>query len=208
MTTIRSAREDDLPGILKIYNEIILNTTAVYQYEPHTLEMRTEWFDAKMEAGYPVFVAESDGVIGRGEASDPERAIERKEVSGPERAFERKEASGPERAIVGFSTFGPFRAWQAYKYTVENSVYVDATRRGQGIGKLLLAPLIGVAREMDLHAIIAGIDATNSTSVKLHTFFGFEEVAHFRQVGYKFGRWLDLKFFELLLEGPKKPVDG
>jgi L-amino acid N-acyltransferase YncA len=172
MITIRSAGAADLPEILKIYNEIILNTTAVYQYEPHTLEMRAAWFDAKAEAGYPVFVAETDG------------------------------------AIVGFSTIGPFRAWQAYKYTVENSVYVDAARRGQGIGKLLLAPLIRVAKEMDLHAIIAGIDATNSTSIKLHAHYGFEEVAHFRQVGYKFGRWLDLKFMELLLDTPEKPVDG
>jgi L-amino acid N-acyltransferase YncA len=172
MITVRAATSTDLPEILQIYNEIILNTTAIYQYEPHTLEMRTDWFDVKMKAGYPVFVAESDGTI------------------------------------AGFSTFGPFRAWQAYKYTVENSVYVDAARRGQGIGKLLLAPLIRVAKEMDLHAIIAGIDATNGVSIRLHESFGFEEVAHFRQVGYKFGRWLDLKFMELLLEGPARPVDG
>ena len=87
-------------------------------------------------------------------------------------------------------------------------MYVDAARRGQGIGKLLLAPLIRVAKEMDLHAIIAGIDATNGVSIRLHESFGFEEVAHFRQVGYKFGRWLDLKFMELLLDGPQRPVDG
>lgn len=178
MIIVRAATPNDLPEILHIYNEIILNTTAIYQYEPHTLEMRTDWFDAKMRAGHPVFVAESDGPEGAG------------------------------RSIAGFSTFGPFRAWQAYKYTVENSVYVDAAQRGQGIGRLLLAPLIRVAKEMDLHAIIAGIDATNGVSIRLHGSFGFEEVAHFRQVGYKFGRWLDLKFFELLLEGPQRPVDG
>jgi L-amino acid N-acyltransferase YncA len=172
MISIRDATAADLPAILEIYNEIILNTTAVYQYEIHTLDIRKAWFDAKVEAGYPVFVAESGGVI------------------------------------AGFSAIGPFRAWQAYKYTVENSVYVDAARRGQGIGRLLLAPLIRVAKEMDLHAIIAGIDATNGASIKLHESFGFEEVAHFRQVGYKFGRWLDLKFLELLLDGPEKPVDG
>ena len=172
MISIRNATAADLPTILEIYNEIILHTTAIYQYEIHTLEMREAWFEAKQQAGYPVFVAESEGVV------------------------------------AGFSTIGPFRAWQAYKYTVENSVYVDAARRGQGIGKLLLAPLIRMAKEMDLHAIIAGIDATNSTSIRLHESFGFEEVAHFRQVGYKFGRWLDLKFLELLLDGPERPVDG
>ncbi len=127
-------------------------------------------------------------------------------VSGIRRP--RGKGPDPVKAIAGFSTFGPFRAWQAYKYTVENSVYVDAAHRGRGIGKLLLAPLIRVAKERDLHAIIAGIDATNSTSIRLHESFGFEEVAHFRQVGYKFGRWLDLKFFELVLDGPERPVDG
>ncbi len=172
MINIRSAAAADLPGILEIYNEIILHTTAVYQYETHTLDMRREWYDAKLKAGYPVFVAESAG------------------------------------AIAGFSTIGPFRAWQAYKYTVENSVYVDAAQRGKGIGKLLLAPLIRAATAMNMHAIIAGIDATNKASLRLHGSFGFEEVAHFRQVGYKFGNWLDLKFLELLLEGPENPVDG
>jgi L-amino acid N-acyltransferase YncA len=181
MITVRSAREADLPEILSIYNDIILTTTAVYQYETHTAQMRQEWYAAKLQAGYPVFVAESPSGDGGG-AEHP--------------------------AIVGFSTIGPFRAWQAYKYTVENSVYVATDQRGKGIGKLLLAPLIDTARNMDMHAVIAGIDATNAASLHLHASFGFEEVAHFRQVGYKFGRWLDLKFLELLLDTPKSPQEG
>jgi len=113
-----------------------------------------------------------------------------------------------EGRVAGFSSFGPFRAWPAYKYTVENSVYVDAEQRGKGIGKLLIAPLIDAARERDLHAIIASIDASNAASLRLHRSFGFEEVAHFKQVGYKFGKWLDLKFLELVLETPKHPIEG
>lgn len=172
MMTIRSAGENDLPEILDIYNDIILTTTAVYQYTPQTLDMRRAWYDTKRKDGHPVFVAESEG------------------------------------KIVGFSSYGPFRAWAAYKYTVENSVYVVSEQRGKGIGKLLLAPLIQAARENDLHAIIAGIDGSNAASIKLHQSFGFEQVAHFRQVGYKFGRWLDLKFMELLLNTPEHPHDG
>jgi phosphinothricin acetyltransferase len=107
--------------------------------------------------------------------------------------------------VAGFSSLGPFRAWAAYKYTVENSIYVAPDRRGQGIGKLLLPPLIDAARAMDMHAIIAGVDAENAASYRLHRAFGFEEVAHFRQVGYKFGRWLDLKFLELILATPAAP---
>ncbi|MES1160201.1 MAG: N-acetyltransferase family protein [Bacteroidota bacterium] len=172
MTTIRSARESDLPEILEIYNDIILTTTAVYQYVPQTIEMRRAWYDSKLKDGHPVFVAESEG------------------------------------RVVGFSSYGPFRAWAAYKYTVENSVYVAADQRGNGIGKLLMTPLIDTAKKQDLHAIIAGIDASNLGSIKLHQAFGFEEVAHFRQVGYKFGRWLDLKFMQLLLNTPLHPKEG
>jgi phosphinothricin acetyltransferase len=172
MVSIRLARETDIPAISDIYNHIILNTTAVYQYEAQTLDMRKAWYDAKMKDGYPVFVADDEGVV------------------------------------IGFSSYGPFRAWAAYKYTVENSVYVAAGQRGKGIGKLLIQPLIDSAREKGIHAIIAGIDATNDTSVRLHQSFGFKEVAHFKEVGYKFGRWLDLKFLELVMETPLHPVEG
>jgi L-amino acid N-acyltransferase YncA len=172
MITIRPARETDLPDILAIYNHVILNTTAVYQYVPQTLEMRKTWYDGKIKDGYPLFVAEETG------------------------------------RVVGLSTYGPFRAWAAYKYTVENSVYVAADQRGKGIARLLMEPLIEEARRQNYHAIIASIDATNEASLTLHRSFGFQEVAHFREVGYKFGRWLDLKFLELLLATPAEPVEG
>ena len=169
---VRYAIESDLPAILDIYNEIILNTTAVYQYEPHTLQMRKEWFETKKEQGFPVFVAEDN------------------------------------KTVTGFSTIGTFRNWQAYKYSVENSVYVASAYRGKGIGKLLIPPLIDAAIQLEMHTIIAGIDATNEVSIRLHKHFGFEKVAHFKQVGYKFGKWLDLTFLQLILNTPQHPQDG
>lgn len=171
MIQIRTAGDADLAAILEIYNDAILNTTAVYDYEPHTLEMRRQWFRIKEAQGFPVFVAEENG------------------------------------KVVGFSSIGPFRAWAAYKYSVENSIYVAAGQRGKGIGKLLLPPLIKAASALDLHTIIAGIDATNEVSIKLHRSFGFTEVAQFKQVGYKFGCWLDLTFMQLLLKTPEQPVE-
>ena len=171
MIAIRQATEQDLPAILAIYNDAIRTTTAVYDYQPHTLAMQQTWYEAKVAGGWPVFVADDASMV------------------------------------VGFSSLGPFRAWAAYKYTVENSVYVATDRRGHGIGKLLLPPLIDAARRMEMHAIIAGIDAANVASYRLHQSFGFVEVAHFREVGYKFGRWLDLKFLELLLATPHKPQE-
>ncbi|MCS3795801.1 GNAT family N-acetyltransferase [Niastella sp. OAS944] len=172
MINVRIALETDLETILEIYNDAIMNTTAVYDYEPHTLEMRKQWFRIKEAQGYPVFVAEDNG------------------------------------RVVGFSSIGPWRAWAAYKYSVENSIYVAADQRGKGIGKKLLEPLIEAAKQLDLHAIIAGIDATNEVSINLHRHFGFTETGTFKQVGFKFGRWLDLTFMQLLLKTPEQPVDG
>jgi phosphinothricin acetyltransferase len=78
-------------------------------------------------------------------------------------------------------------------------VYVAGTCRGRGIGKRLLAPLIDAARERGLHSMVAGIDAGNEASIRLHEQFGFKEVGHFKEVGWKFNRWLDLKFMQLIL---------
>jgi phosphinothricin acetyltransferase len=101
--------------------------------------------------------------------------------------------------IAGFGSYGHFRAWPCYRFTAEHSVYVHKDHRGLGIGKLLLQELITNAKNAGLHALIAGIDSENEVSLKLHLSFGFTQVAHFKEVGFKFGRWLDLLFLEILL---------
>ena len=101
--------------------------------------------------------------------------------------------------IAGLSSIGPFRAWAAYQFSVENSIYVASEARGKGIAKLLMPPTIEAARQLNMHTMLAGIDASNEASIQLHRHFGFEEVAHFKQVGWKFNRWLDLKFLQLVL---------
>ena len=110
--------------------------------------------------------------------------------------------------LLGFGSYGPFRAWPAYKYTIEHSLYVERSHRGQGIGKLLLAELIATATRHDYHTMIGGIDAHNAASIALHQRLGFEQCAHIRQAGFKFNRWLDLRFYQLLLAAPAHPVDG
>jgi phosphinothricin acetyltransferase len=101
--------------------------------------------------------------------------------------------------VVGWSCLRPFHGRIGYRFTAEDSIYVAADRRGQGIGKLLLAPLIEAGRQRGLHAIIAGIDSEGEASLRLHAAFGFEKVAHLKEVGFKFGRWLDVIYMELLL---------
>jgi phosphinothricin acetyltransferase len=102
--------------------------------------------------------------------------------------------------VVGFGMYSEFRFREAYKYTVEHSVYVNADFHGKGIGKLLLVELIALARKQKLHTMIAVIDAENQGSVEFHEKFGFKTVGIIKESGYKFDRWLDSVFMQLILE--------
>jgi phosphinothricin acetyltransferase len=101
--------------------------------------------------------------------------------------------------VLGFSTFGDFRAWPGYRFTVEHSVHVRAGVRGQGIGQQLLSALFPRASALGKHVMIAGVDAENAASIRFHERLGFERVAHLREVGFKFDRWLDLVFLQRLI---------
>jgi L-amino acid N-acyltransferase len=159
--------------ILAILNEAIVNSTALYDYEPRTMAMMDAWFDVKAKGNYPVIGAiDEDG------------------------------------CLLGFATFGMFRERPAYKYTVEHSVYVNRVCRGRGVGRKLLEALIERAKSQDYHVLIGGIDADNTISIELHKKFGFTFCGEIREAGFKFGRWLHLVFYQLILETPVRPVDG
>jgi L-amino acid N-acyltransferase len=100
---------------------------------------------------------------------------------------------------VAYGSYGIFRAWDAYKFSVEHSIYVHKNFQGQGIGKQLLIALIDKAKKNGYHTMIAGIDAANQKRCGFHKKFGFFEVGRFKEVGYKFDRWLDLVFMQLML---------
>ena len=104
--------------------------------------------------------------------------------------------------VVGWGSLSPYHPRSAYRRTVENSVYVRHDRHRQGIGAALLADLIDRAAALGHHAIIAGIDSEQTPSVAIHRRFGFEHVGHLRQVGFKFGRWLDVIYMQRMLDGP------
>jgi L-amino acid N-acyltransferase len=162
---IRPAGISDLDAMLAIYNDAIINTTAVYDYQPRTSDLQHQWFENKKAQSLPVYVAH-DGAT-----------------------------------VIGFGSFGPFRPWPAYQYTVENSLYVDSAYRRRGAGRALLDSLVNAAQKAGYHAMVAGIDATNEASLALHRKAGFQTIAHFREVGWKFERWLDLVFMERILGG-------
>jgi phosphinothricin acetyltransferase len=162
-----------IPQIRDIFNEAILNSTALYDYHERTLETVTTWFENKQCNAYPVIGAVDAG----GE-------------------------------LLGFGTYGAFRAWPAYKYTVEHSIYVRQGHRGMGIGKALLQAIMTRAGEQGFHNIIGGIDSENMVSIRLHQKAGFILCGRIRHAGFKFNRWLDLEFHQLILPTPAQPVDG
>ncbi|PHV22738.1 GNAT family N-acetyltransferase [Janthinobacterium sp. BJB446] len=109
--------------------------------------------------------------------------------------------------VAGYAAFGDWRPFEGFRHTVEHSVYVRADRRGAGVGKALMVELIARARGLGKHVMVAGIEAGNAGSIALHKQLGFEEVGLMRQVGTKFGAWLDLAFLQLQLDARSDP-DG
>lgn len=168
---IREVTRTDMAQILAIYNDAILNTTAVYDYQAHTLADRLAWYEEKVAARLPLLVWAEDG------------------------------------QVCGYATYGPFRPWQAYKYTIEHSVYVDKRYRRRGIGQSLLRELICRATQQGYATMVAGIDASNAGSIRLHERQGFTYTGTIKKAGYKFGRWLDLAFYQLMLAGPATPTE-
>lgn len=161
--SVRPANEDDLAGILAIYNDAVINTMAIWNETESDIEGRRSWLRERTGRGFPVLIAEENG------------------------------------SIVGYATFGDFRPHEGYRFTVENSVYVRNDLRRRGIAGLLMGPLIAEAGKLGMHAMIAGIEASNLASIRLHERFGFREVARMPEVGRKFGRWLDLVLMQRMI---------
>lgn len=102
--------------------------------------------------------------------------------------------------VVGFGYYSEFRFREAYKFTVEHSVYVMPNEHGKGIGKVVMLNLIDLAKQQKLHTMIAVIDSENKNSITFHKKFGFEIVGNIRESGFKFDRWLHSIILQLLLE--------
>jgi phosphinothricin acetyltransferase len=161
---IRSFEIKDTQSILEIINYNILNSTALYDYKTRDFETQKTILEEKIEKGFPVIVAESDG------------------------------------KIVGFGMYSEFRFREAYKFTVEHSVYVSSDEMGKGIGKKIMTQLIIIAKAQGLHTMIGVIDSENKSSIIFHEQFGFKTVGIIKESGYKFDRWLDSVIMQLLLE--------
>nr|WP_304664726.1 GNAT family N-acetyltransferase [Stutzerimonas zhaodongensis] len=110
-----------------------------------------------------------------------------------------------QQKVAGYASFGPWRPHDGFRHTVENSVYVSPDHRGSGIGRSLMQVLIERARQLEKHVMIAAIESENRASIHMHQQLGFMHAAQMRQVGCKFGRWLDLTMMQLTLNRKPEP---
>jgi len=169
---LKPCSEKQLPEILEIFNDAILNSTALYDYKIRSMETMNAWYADKQMHDYPIIGAFDDDEV-----------------------------------LLGFATYGMFRVRPAYKYTVEHSVYVRSDKRGAGIGTVLLREIIKKAQEQNFHVLVGVIDASNTISMKMHENEGFELTGIMKEVGYKFGTWLDAAFYQLRLKTPDCPTE-
>ena len=169
--TIRLATTDDAEPIMAIYNREVTSSTATFDLVPRSLAEQRAWLAARSGA-FSAIVA-----ILASDAGD--------DVGGG--------------LVVGFASLSPYKERAAYRTTVEDSVYVHRDHTGRGIGRLLLGGLVGIARDSGFHSVIARIEAGGAASLALHTSCGFDLVGVERQVGRKFGRWLDVAVMQIVL---------
>ncbi|CDO68705.1 hypothetical protein BN946_scf184652.g32 [Trametes cinnabarina] len=169
--TIRNATDDDLNAILDIYNDQILNGTATFHTQIQTLEERVQWLTNLRAENYPCIVAE---------VTDDE--------------------SGSKQT-VGWANLWHYNMRQAYDGSAELSLYVHHAFRGKGIGERLLQGLLEETRKQGsrFHTIIALVTTENERTINFWQKQGFMHCGTLREVGYKFGRWLDVAYLQIFV---------
>jgi phosphinothricin acetyltransferase len=172
---IRPSREADMPAVQRIYAHHVIHGFGSFEEEPPNLAELMRRRADYLSRRLPYLVAEVDDRADGG------------------------------RRIVGYAYAGPYRTRSAYRFTVENSIYVDPAHTGGGIGRKLLAELIAQCTALGFRQMIAVIgDSANTSSIKLHEALGFKHAGNLRSVGRKKGRWLDSVMMQLMLgEGDK-----
>jgi L-amino acid N-acyltransferase len=170
--TIRPATSVDLAAIDDIYNHYVETSTSTFQVAPTTPAERRTWFAAH-GPDHPVLMFEDEQL-----------------VSGPWVAGGR---------VIGWASLNPYHPREAYRHTVDLSVYVRNGHRGRGIGRALVRELLDHAKNAGHHVVLAQVAADQAPSLAMHRSLGFREVGTLREVGFKFDRWLDVVLFDRLL---------
>lgn len=190
---MRAATRADLPAVAEINAYYVASSVATFEQTPRTMD---EWYGALAEItarGLPFVVAEDDSAHGTTTDDTTTDDTARDDTAG----------SAP---LLGYGYCTPWRTRPAYRYTVENSVYVAAGQTGRGVGGAILAALLDRCTAAEIRQVIAVIaDSGDPSSVALHRRFGFTEAGRLTGVGFKHGRWVDTVLMQRTLGSPDDP---
>lgn len=176
--TVRPVRADDASAIATIYNTYVLETVATFEIHAIDAQEMGRRIAKLAAAGLPWLVVEDDILAAEG---------------------------GADSALLGYAYAGLFRDRAAYDHTLETSVYVRPDAQGRGVGTALYESLLTAVRELTpaqsphapVHVLMGVLALPNEASVALHERFGMSQVAHLAAVGHKFGRWVDVGYWQL-----------
>ncbi|HSB97695.1 MAG TPA: GNAT family N-acetyltransferase [Spongiibacteraceae bacterium] len=170
---IRPATTSDAEVISQIYNHYILNTVVTFEEVIVTASEMAARIQAVQDHSLPWLVCELDNrTVGKSTAGNN---------------------------IVGYAYAGIWNGRSAYRFSVECTVYLDHAVVKRGLGTALYDALFAMLRSKKLHSVIGGIALPNEASVALHEKFGLTKAAHYKEVGFKFDRWIDVGYWQVLL---------
>ncbi len=179
---VRPATQEDAQAVASIYNHYITNTVVTFEEEAVAATELANRISGVQAAGLPWLVAE----------------LSPEPVPGPPAGLAPELAAEPS-GLVGYAYATGWKSRRAYRYTSEVSVYVAPGREGLGVGSALYGRLLPEITHLGIHVALGGIALPNTGSVALHEKFGFHKVAHLEEVGFKFGRWIDVGYWQRTL---------
>ena len=208
MSLVRLATLEDLPSIVTISNHYALTTPANFAIEPESLESWRESYLATHEK-YPWLVAlipplsEGGGEVGGGGGN-----VSKAPIDSPASKLPFAPSLRGRGDVIGFAKASPWKGRCAYAFAAEITVYIHHERLGRGIGRELYEPLFAILRAQGYRTLLAGITVPNDASVRLHETLGMKRVALLERVGWKFGKWHDVGYWQVDLADDVKAPPG
>jgi L-amino acid N-acyltransferase YncA len=187
---LRPASVADASDIARLYNHYVAETVVTFEEVPVAGPDMARRIADVQAAALPWLVAEAEAGVGSGGGGES--------VGPPAGGARVSGASGGPR-LVGYAYAAPWRTRSAYRFSVEVTVYLAPDYTGRGLGTRLYGELFALLETAGMHVALGGIALPNDASVALHEKLGMRKVAHLEQVGFKFGRWIDVGYWQRTL---------
>jgi L-amino acid N-acyltransferase YncA len=194
---IRSATTSDAAAICNIYNYYIKNSTCTFETEPVSIDEMQKRISTYTKNG--IWIVFDQYPFNNSNATNPLLLNKAKKTDNIPSSTSKFKRTDFNKKILGYAYAKPWHHRNAYKFTLETSIYVSNNTEQKGIGTKLYGILIDKIKTTECHTLLGIVTLPNNKSVRLHEKYGFKKAAHLREVGQKFNKWLDVGFWELNL---------